>query len=659
MLQSPPQPGKPESLGRLKSLGPAANWQVALLLPRNWDNLSPVLLRWDVETLRQHYAQPVVLRGQLAGPPNIHYRPIPRTQGCISDGQGNELAFTIFGNTKPTAQALNDRAADVCLYGKVDAFNGRPQLSNVEIIDPAWAGRLRPRYPGKPGVIGADLVRKRVTERLAQAAPVAAEFIREQLGQDDDLCINAWLESLTGTNITLESIILAAHTPESIEQGQWSQSVLEQLNALAVILSVRAERAARGTARWRLADSARQSRAAALPFNLNTDQVKSIGEILSDLTAGQPMHRLLTGDVGTGKTAVYGVAAACAADGGARVAVLAPNTGLVAQVAATFQAWWPDLGVLEVTGSGDESKGLADAPFLVGTTALLHRNIGGRDFIVVDEQHKFSRAQREQLRTAGSHLLECTATCTPRSQALLELGINETSRLTERAFERTVETRIWQPPERGELMGRIEATVAAGQQVLVICPERGGQDSQDQSDNESLAVRNRAIHAYDLWRKRFGDRVRLIHGAMTNTEKNAALGALRENAADVLVSTTVVEVGIDLPRLNRVVVIEANRLGLVTLHQIRGRVARQGGTGYCDLVIYPKDADDAPAERLGVLCATDNGFEIAREDLRLRGFGNLSMASDTQKGFESALLFERPLTVAHVEAAVKVLGSGV
>ena len=127
MLQSPPQPGKPESLGRLKSLGPASDWQVALLLPRNWDNLSPVLLRWDVETLRQHYAQPVVLRGQLAGPPSIHYRPIPRTQGCIRDGQGNELAFTIFGNTKPTAQALNDHAADVCLYGKVDAFNGRPQ----------------------------------------------------------------------------------------------------------------------------------------------------------------------------------------------------------------------------------------------------------------------------------------------------------------------------------------------------------------------------------------------------------------------------------------------------------------------------------------------------------------------------------------------------
>lgn len=647
---SPPkQNNNSAGLGRLTVLGPREPWQVALLLPRGWDELAPVITVFNHNDLLARHGEQVLLRGRLTGQPSIYYRPVPRVSARIEDRAGRALSFTLFGNTGESAKALNAAGADLCLWGRLDEYGGSLQLANVEIVDAAWAGRLRPRYPGKPSVISAMLVRERVVRGLREALPEAERFICEKVAKGDRGRLNALIEAIAGVPITLHRILVEAHVPRSVEHGERAQHVLECLGAAALVRSVTAERERRGVARWH-APSQLGARAAGLPFTLNADQQRAVAEILADMAQGAPMHRLLAGDVGTGKTAVYGLVAATALDAGAKVAVLAPNTGLVAQVAANLQNWWPDLDVLAVTGATPTSEDLSGRACLIGTTALLHRAIGWRDLVVVDEQHKFSRAQREELRAAGCHLLEATATCTPRSQALLELGVREISRLTERAYKRRVETKLWRPSQRRALMGAIEDSLTRGEQVLVICPQRGGGNGKGTPTQEQMKLQ--AAEAFTLWERRFPGRVQLSHGALKVAEKHAALEAMRSGAADILVSTTVVEVGIDLPRLNRVVVIQAGRLGLVTLHQIRGRVARAGGTGYCDLYLPDENTE---AERLAVLLATDNGLKIAEEDLRLRGFGDLSSNSDTEKGFLDGLFFGRGVSVEQVEQAVRLL----
>ncbi|MDN5872500.1 MAG: DEAD/DEAH box helicase [Nitrococcus sp.] len=639
---------KAVELGRLAVLGPKEPWQVALLLPRAWDDLSPVIETFERDALLERTREQVLLRGHLESRPDTHHRPVPRVNAYISDPRGQSVAFTIFGNTAETARRLSEMASDLCLRGRLDEYRDSPQLTNAEIVHPAWAGRLRPRYPGKPSVIGAALVRERVVGLLRAALPEAERFIVEQVTEGDPARFDALVAEIAGEATPIRAVLIAAHAPRTLEQGERAQAVLERLSALALVRATLAARDRRGAARWHV-QTHWSARARALPFALNTGQTRAIEEILADMAEGAPMHRLLTGDVGTGKTAVYATVAATALDGGARVAILAPNTSLVAQIAANLSAWWPDLDIRAVTGATAKNEQLAAHRFLIGTTALLHREIGGRDFIIVDEQHKFSRAQREELLASGCHLLEATATCTPRSQALVELGVRQTSRLTERPYERRVETRLWDRAGRPDLMAAIEASLARGEQVLVICPERGDADKGKASRAEA---RRRAAQAFGLWDKRFPGRVRLSHGGLKGAQKNAALAALREGEADILVSTTVVEVGIDLPRLQRVVVLHANRLGLVTLHQIRGRVARTGGTGYCDL--YVPTGGEA-IERLAVLCKTEDGFEVAEQDLRLRGFGDLASDSEAERGFLDGLLFGRGVRVEHVEGAMRLL----
>lgn len=635
-----------KNLGRLTSLGPQAPWQVALLLPRTWDDLRPTVADFTPSGLFPRLGQTLVLRGGLAVAPTVHYQPIPRTQATISDVHGHQVAFTIFGNTRETCETLTSHRDNLCLWGRIDQYQGRLQLSNAEIVHPAWAGRLRPRYPGKPSVIGATLVRERVVANLRDALPAAQTHIIQHAASGDEARLAAWIEHFVGEPLTLQQLLIRAHVPRNPDQGEQAQRTLDQLNALAVVNAAAANRESRGQSRWN-APGDWHTRAAALPFTLNTYQQRALGEILTDMTGRVPMHRLLAGDVGTGKTAVYGLAAAVAADAGARVAVLAPNTGLASQIAANLTTWWPDLDMREVTGATKKNNSLVEHRLLVGTTALLHRDTGPLDMVVVDEQHKFSRAQREALLASGCHLLEATATCTPRSQALVELGVRENSYLRRHDSTRRVETRLWLEAQRRDLMAAIESTLAQDEQVLVIYPERG--DGEQGGKKDAQTARRQAAEAYELWHQRFPGQVALSHGGLSASDKNAALDAMRANKARILISTTVVEVGIDLTRLTRVVIIHADRLGLVTLHQIRGRVARAGGTGYCDLFVAG-DQSESATERLNVLCRTDDGFEVAEADLRLRGFGDLSADSEDEKGFRDGVFFQRAVRVEDVEA---------
>lgn len=622
--------GKKEaSLGRLTSLGIREAWQVALYLPTGWDDLTrPVREFVDLQP------GPAVLVGRLDGQPSLKFDGKTRLIGYLSDERGRRVGFSVFGDTRAFQQELDEVDGPVALLGQLDQFGDRWWLKGPELVTEEWLGKLRPRYQGKTRVIRPDTVRDRVMKLLDRAIPEAADFLARELaefGSRDDLVRRAGLPGWP-----LEGVLSEAHCPRSLRYGEAAQRALERLAALGVVKAARQVEGGGIDASFQ--PGGWTERASAIPFPLTVEQQAAIQAAIVDIRAVAPMRRILAGDVGTGKTAVYGTICASVVDAGGRAVVLAPTESLAQQVAREFRTWWPDLQLQVVTGSqGDPIT----APLVIGTTALLFREVGTPDLMVVDEQQKFSVSQREQLVGVGTNLLEVTATCIPRSQALLRYGVVKVSRLTKCHTPKTITTRIRQRDEWRSLLDDIMGTVKGGGQVLMVYPLR-----EKGEDDEAPAVGElkSAEEIFEVWSKRLPGRVCWVHGQMSDDEKGEALGLMREGRCDIMVATTVVEVGIDLPKLRRVVVVHPDRHGLTTLHQIRGRVARKGGEGWCDLFL-PYSVKEATLERLRVLESTTDGFKVAEHDMRLRGVGDLSQGATRQSGADELFLFGRSVRV--------------
>lgn len=342
------------------------------------------------------------------------------------------------------------------------------------------------------------------------------------------------------------------------------------------------------------------------------------------MRSNQPMNRLLSADVGYGKTYVAAAAAAAVFRSGGRVAWLCPNQPLAVQTLNAIAGWWPDLNPLLVIGN--QSRTRIESRFLIGTTALLHRLPADYrlNLLVCDESQKFGMAQIRELIDEHTHLLNCTATCIPRTAALVTFAGMDVSRLTTPHVAKTIKTRLVTFAHRKPLFESIKRTLLAGHQALVVYPLA-------ESSTQQASDRKSAEGAFKLWDQLFPGRVRYIHGKLSDADKLDAVNAMRENCADLLISTTAVEVGIDLARLRHVVIVHPERFGLNTLHQIRGRVARTGGKGRCDLYI-PKDISTDSLRRLEILVRYSDGFDVARENMRLQGFGELGLSGVAQSG---------------------------
>lgn len=350
------------------------------------------------------------------------------------------------------------------------------------------------------------------------------------------------------------------------------------------------------------------------------EQQRAIGEILNALTSTQRMHRVLVGDVGSGKTLVFATVAATAVKAGWRAGVIAPSRILAEQSAAVIARWYPDLNVC----LGALPKRSAPAAIYVGTTELLSG--ASPDLLIVDEQHRFSATQRESLTMGGAHLLEASATLIPRTHALIEAGLVAQTVLAGTPLERDIRTRWVSHEERGSVLEGMQTVFAADSeaQALIVYPAR----------EHAAESRRSAIAAFRDW-KRVGwvtpDAVRLIHAGLDDNQAIAALAAMRAGEARILVSTVITENGIDLPGVRVVVIVGAERFGLAQLHQIRGRVARRGGRGYCLLITGPRLKQKA-VDRLTAFCATRTGEEIAALDRTLRGGGDLGAGAQVQHG---------------------------
>ncbi|HVI98712.1 MAG TPA: ATP-dependent DNA helicase RecG [Sphingomonas sp.] len=397
-------------------------------------------------------------------------------------------------------------------------------------------------------------------------------------------------------------------------------------NQLALMLVRAASRGRKGRA---LAGDGRLRAMLDLPYAPTGAQARSIAEIEGDLAQTQPMLRLLQGDVGSGKTLVAAMAMLIAVEAGAQAAFLAPTEILARQHFETLRKLLAGLPInLAILTGRDKGRsreatlmGLADGSIdiLVGTHAIFQQAVSYRDLglVVVDEQHRFGVAQRMLLTQKAErppHLLAMTATPIPRTLTLAQYGEMDQSRLDEMPPGRQpVETRVISEDRLGDVVEALGRHLDAGGQAYWVCPLVEESEKSDLAAAEDRAATLRA---------RFGDKVGLVHGRMKGPEKDAVMEAFASSRTGVLVATTVIEVGVDVPNATLIVIEHADRFGLAQLHQLRGRVGRGSGASNC-LLIRGNNLSETARARLALMRETNDGFRIAEEDLRLRGAGEL------------------------------------
>jgi len=429
--------------------------------------------------------------------------------------------------------------------------------------------------------------------------------------------------------------ILAAHAPESDRDLSPEAPARKRLaydellaNQLALVLIRARMRGVRGRA-LKSGGRLKQKAFAALPFALTNSQKQAIGEIEADMASPSRMLRLLQGDVGAGKTVVAMAALLNAVGCGAQGALMAPTEILARQHMAALKplADAAGVGIAILTGREKGSareqtlkaleNGLVD--ILVGTHALFSEDVAFKDLalVVVDEQHRFGVHQRMQLQGKGNKsvdVLVMTATPIPRTLALTAYGDMEVSRLTERpAGRKPVDTRVLSVERLDEVVQHLRNAIARGARSYWVCPLVEESEKTDLAAAESRAA---------MLRQSLGAKIGLVHGRMKGPERDAAMAAFKSGEVNVLVATTVIEVGVDVPEATIMVVEHAERFGLAQLHQLRGRVGRGAAKSTCVLIYQPPLGDTAKA-RLKTLRETDDGFVIAEEDLRLRGPGEV------------------------------------
>ena len=421
----------------------------------------------------------------------------------------------------------------------------------------------------------------------------------------------------------LPDALFALHRPRSLEDGEEARRRLAFDELLVLQVGLARARAGREQARARPLGEAGDLVARyreLLPFELTADQEQAIAEIGRDLAREAPMQRLLQGDVGSGKTVVALYALVRAVEAGLRGALMAPTETLAEQHFLTIEPLCAELGVPVALLTGSVKSDFEHARIVVGTHALIQEGVDLDDLAVavVDEQHRFGVEQRRALVEGRSpHVLHMTATPIPRTLALTLYGDLSVTEIAHLPASRKPIVTSWVTAERSSAAyTRLRKHLDAGRQASVVCPLiEETESSRRAAEAEAERLRRAELKGY---------RVGLLHGRLRPVERRELMAQFKAGNLDVLVATTVIEVGVDVPNATIMIVQEADRFGLAQLHQLRGRVGRGAEQSYCLLISRPHEelTDDAKA-RLQALVDSNDGFELAEKDLELRGEGQL------------------------------------
>jgi ATP-dependent DNA helicase RecG len=607
------------SAGKFEKLGLRSSFDFVLHLPLRYEDETALTAPQEAPPGRPVLVQARVQRAEIA------FR--PRRQ-LVVHAQGVALRFF---NFYPSQLKQFQRAAEqgllVRAYGEVrggffGAEMAHPRYRIVSEGEPL-PDTLTPIYPTTAGVSQAQL-RERVLRELQATAleDTLPQHLRKtyRLGGFADS-----VRLLHRPPPGIELAALAGRTHEAWQRMKFDELLAQQLS---MRFSYRKRHARRAHALPPKGALLRHF-VERLPFTLTGAQRRAVKEVLADLSAPQPMQRLLQGDVGSGKTIVAAIACLAAVDGGHQAAVMAPTEILSEQHWRKFSDWLSPLGIRLAWLHGSlgrkekrqalESIETGAAHIVIGTHALVQEAVefASLALVVVDEQHRFGVGQRLKLRrkagAAWPHQLMMSATPIPRTLSMTYYADLDSSVIDELPpGRRPVATRMYTAGRRNEVLARIRDACAEGQQAYWVCPvieESKEGDLQTALDTfEKLGKELTAL------------RVGLLHGRLAAAEKAAVMSAFQSNEIHVLVCTTVVEVGVDVPNASLMVIESAERFGLAQLHQLRGRVGRGARDSVC-ILLYGGPLSPAARERLKVIYENTDGFEIARRDLELRGPG--------------------------------------
>lgn len=573
-----------------------------------------------------------------------------RFQVEVTDGQ-MDMVISGFGKLKFSEFAHVKQGELLYVRAIPKQFGRTLFLSNAALIPPFARGRLVPKYAARRSVISADNLRKAAQSTLDDEALFAKNIdrVREHFMGMTDAQIG---ELLGRPGFTIRGLLTTLHRPPEEDRAELARGVAKRLAARALIEQARAgaSRVVSIRSVLKLDMTLLQQLVQAMPFPLTGAQAKAVERIASGLKAPYAMNMLLSGDVGTGKTASYLLPAVAAQCAGARVGVMIPNLVLARQIEAELKSWFPDVPTLFVGGDGPKPKAeqLADNPIIIGTTAILFqipKLDWAPDFFIIDEQQKTSVEQRQRLLKPHTNLLEATATCMPRTKALIDHGAIDVVVLNEFPVKKTIRTQIVQASGRSEMFAKLKAVVAEGSQIAIIYPLV--EDKEDEETKKSVES------AAQQWEKVFPGKVGMMHGKRSDEEKLDTLARMKSGELKVLVASTVVEIGVTIPALKAIMIVHAEKYGVSTLHQMRGRVARHGGEGWCYLYL-PDGISEGAMERLQLLEKHIDGFVLAEKDMEMRGFGDLSETGETQHGASRAIFWGLELMPEDVQAELAV-----
>jgi ATP-dependent DNA helicase RecG len=634
----------PRHASRLEALGLHSLGDMLYFFPRRYEDysqLKPIKSLW--------YGEQVTVIGTVE---SVHTRPIRGgaatiVEAIIGDGSGS-LRLTWF-NQPWLANRLKE-GRQISVSGTIEQYLGRlvmnqPDWEDVD-IDHLHTNRIVPIYP-LTAQISQKWLRSQMNQVVSWWAPAVVDSLPEEVRASAQL-------------MPLGQALLQAHFPDSQgklkaarERLAFDEIFFLQMGALRQKRDWK-QVEARG---FPVSDEWLEARRTALPFALTDGQQRTLAEIRLDLNSGRPMNRLLQGDVGSGKTVIAALAAGMVASNGAQVAVMAPTGILAEQHYRTFSdllagagGFLPPQDIRLLVGdTPDPEKGairsaLADGSLkiVIGTHAVIEGPVQFKDLqlAIIDEQHRFGVEQRAELRSKGTHphLLVMTATPIPRSLALTIYGDLDLSVMEEMpAGRQPVNTHVLRPQERERAYTLIRSQIKAGRQAFVIYPLI--------EESEKLDELKAAVDDFDVLSKEiFPDlKLGLLHGRLKPEEKDDTMRKFRLGEYDVLVSTTVIEVGVDVPNASVMLIEGADRFGLAQLHQLRGRVGRGSEQSYCLLI--PSHENAAENERLQAMVESNDGFLLAERDLQQRGPGEFlgTRQSGYASGLRMASLTDLPL----------------
>ena len=604
----------PKETAALAAVGLTTSAEVLQWFPKRHEDRR----RFDAFPV-QPAATAVCLRGTVVDASLRHFGPGRKFyEAVVMDGSGG-----LFGSGKvtcrwfnmPFIQKLVASGHEVIVYGKVKETGGRLVIDHPEF-------EILREYEGP------SIHLERIVPIYRNVAGISQRRLREiihlLLHQVDPESLDWCHDVAPGRSRALD--FRQVHFPEDMEESVTAKRrfALEEFFSLQLNVVWRRARhddhpgrvqGVRTTLLKRFYES--------LPFDLTGAQKRSIKEIIADLRSPRAMNRLLQGDVGSGKTFVAMASMLLAVDSGSQAALMAPTQILAEQHFLTFRRWLEPLGVRMtlLTAAREESTHMdfdGEAQIVIGTHALLHDRLAFRDLglVVIDEQHKFGVSQRGRLIGQGviPDVLVMTATPIPRTLTLTIYGDLDVSILDEKPAGRAkIVTALRVGAKQSDINKFVKSQLDEGRQAYFVYPLV--------EESETLKVES-VTEAFPKWQKRLtGREVGLLHGKIPPEEKESVMRRFREGEIAALVSTTVIEVGVDVPNASIMILHHAERFGLAQLHQLRGRIGRGGHKGYCILLTDGKSPE--AMEKLKVLEQTADGFEIAEADLRLRGPGDV------------------------------------